>query len=87
MNFFNGFGGCGCGCEHDCGKRCGSDSCELILLLIILDCFCGHGDRGCGGFGGDSCSIIWIIMLLSCFCGGRGDKGCGCNGFEKNCCK
>ena len=58
--FSNGANGCGC------------NTCDIVLLIMLLNC-CGCG--GGTGFGGcNSCDIVWLILILSCLCGG----GCGC---------
>lgn len=75
-------------CQTSCGGGCGwstnggCNGSSLIWILLLL-CFCGGGNNGCGrGDGGNSCdSLIWILLLL-CFCGGGNNNssclGCGC---------
>ncbi len=73
-----------CGCE-------GINSCSLIWIILLLNCFCG-GNNGTsflngngGGCGNDSCLII-LLLLLCGGCGGNGNNGsffnngngCGC---------
>lgn len=58
--FTNGTNGCGC------------NTCDIVLLLMLLNC-CGCGGN-MGGLG--SCDIMWLILILSCICGGG--NGCGC---------
>ncbi|MCM1306099.1 MAG: hypothetical protein NC037_00570 [Bacteroides sp.] len=59
MNFFANGGSNGCGCN----------SCDIILLLLLLN---GCGNNGCGGFGlTNSCDLVWLILILSCLCGGN----------------
>lgn len=49
---------------------CGMGSCDLVLLVLLLNCL-----GGCGVMNGvGSCDIVWLILILSCLCGG----GCGC---------
>ena len=71
-----------CGCE-------GTNSCSLIWLILLLNCFCGGNNGnpilGGNGFGNDNCSCIILLLLLCCcgggnngsFLGGNGN-GCGC---------
>lgn len=51
-------------------NTCGMSSCDIVLLVLLLNCF-----GGCGGMGGaNSSDIVWLILILSCLTGG----GCGC---------
>lgn len=61
MNFFtNGTpGGCGCG------------TCDIIWILLLLNCMGGTNLCGMGG-----CDIIWLILILNCICGGNTPCGC-----------
>lgn len=58
--FSNGTNGCGC------------NSCDIVLLVLLLNCLGGCGGGVMGGC--NSCDIIWFILIISCLCGG----GCGC---------
>lgn len=64
MNFF---GGSNCGNDRDCCNGCGMDCCNLIFLLLILQCC---GGCGFGGKGGEICidckTILFLILLSSC---------------------
>ncbi len=52
------------------GGVCGMSSCDLVLLVLLLNCF-----GGCGTMNGcNSGDVVWLILLLSCLTGG----GCGC---------
>ncbi len=57
--FTNGANGCCC------------NSCDIVLLLFLLN---ACGGCGCGMNNCNSCDIVWLILILSCLCGG----GCGC---------
>lgn len=61
MNFFtNGTpNGCGCG------------TCDIIWILLLLNCMGGTNFCGMGG-----CDIIWLILILNCICGGNTPCGC-----------
>ena len=67
---------CGCGCDSGNnglfnGSSCG---CNVIWILLLLNCFCGNGNSMFNSCGNDSCLLI--LLLLFC-CGGNGN-GCGC---------
>lgn len=47
---------------------CGMSSCDIVLLVLLLNCF-GGTMGGC-----NSQDIVWLILILSCLTGG----GCGC---------
>ncbi len=59
-----------------CFSNCGSNSCWIIILLLL---FCGGNDGcGCGNNLGGNNSCLWIILLLL-FCGGNEGYSCGNN--------
>ena len=59
MNFFtNGGTNNGCGCD-------------IIYLLLLLNCCGGMNFCGMGG-----CDIIWLILILNCLCGNNTPCGC-----------
>ena len=57
--FTNGANGCGC------------NTCDIVLLLMLLNSCGGYGMNTC-----NSCDLVWLILILSCLCGGGCNCGC-----------
>ena len=42
-------GNCGCdnGCNNGCGILGGNNSCEWLIWILLISCFCGGNNNGC----------------------------------------